>query len=467
MASLDDESAKLCTFATPYGRYCFLRLPYGIKSAPEVFHKRFKQIFDLEGVELYIDDIIIWGRTQAEHNQRLEEVFRIAKLNNITFNKEKCKFGMSEITFMGHKITQNGFFPDENKILAIKDMPIPKNKKEVQRFLGMLTYIGRFIPNLSNLNSPLRELTRSDTVFEWTDRHMKSFNNLKNILTDKPVLQYYDVNKPVVISVDSSKDGVGAVLLQNNLPCAYASRALTEVQQRYAQIEKELNAILFGCEIFFEYVYGREFVVETDHKPLISIFKKPLIKCPARLQRMLIRLQKYDFKVVYKPGKDLFIADALSRAFLKNQKIENNFDTDMEVCVIDMPYKMTDKKCNELIKATSEDKVLQLLHKYIKQGWPKTINKVPVEIKGYFRYKNELIESNGLLFKGQQLIIPSSMRRDVINKLHYGHFGIVKCKNRAKDAFYWPGMCKQIEDVIVNCSTCLKHHVSQQKEPLV
>lgn len=464
---LDEESSKLCTFATPYGRYCFLRLPYGIKSAPEVFHKRFREIFNLEGVELYIDDIIIWGRSQVEHDERLKEVFRVAKLNNITFNKEKCKFGMSEITFMGHKITKNGFFPDESKILAIKNMPTPKTKKEVQRFLGMITYVGRFIPNLSNLNSPLRELTKNDVIFEWTDRHMESFINLKNILTEKPVLQYYDIDKPVVISVDASKNGVGAVLLQNSLPCAYASRALTEVQQRYAQIEKELYAIVFGCEKFFEYVYGREFVVETDHKPLVSIFKKPLSSCPARLQRMLIQLQKYDFKVIYKPGKDLFIADALSRAFLTTQKTENNFATEYEICIIDMPYTMTDKKCNEIIKATSDDKNLQLLNKFIKQGWPKSINKVPVEIKCYFKFRHELVERNGLLFKGQQLIIPRNLRRDIINKIHYGHFGIVKCKNRAKESFYWPGMCKQIEDAILNCKTCLQYHVSQQKQCLI
>lgn len=230
--SLDDESAKLCTFATPYGRYCFLRLPYGIKSAPEVFHKRYKKIFDLEGVELYIDDIIIWGSTKAEHDKRLLEVFKLAKLHNVTFNKEKCKFGLTEITFMGHKFTKDGYYPDESKIKAIKKMPVPQNKQDVQRFLGMVTYVSRFVPNLSKINSPLRELIKKDVAFHWSDRHMESFQELKQKLVEHPVLQYYDINKPVILSVDSSKDGVGACLLQNNLPVAYASQALTESQKK-------------------------------------------------------------------------------------------------------------------------------------------------------------------------------------------------------------------------------------------
>lgn len=207
---LDEESSKLCAFSTPYGRYCFLRLPYGIRSAPEVFHKRFKNIFDIEGVDLYVDDIIVWGRTQEEHDKRLNKIFEIARENNITFNKEKCRFGSNEIKFLEHKITSNGFFPDENKILAIKNFPIPQNKNDVQRFLGMITYVDRFIPNLSNKNYPLRELLKKDVIFEWNEQHMRSFNELKNLLIKAPVLQFYDVNKPVIVSVDASKDGVGA-----------------------------------------------------------------------------------------------------------------------------------------------------------------------------------------------------------------------------------------------------------------
>lgn len=465
--ALDKESTKLCTFATPFGRYCFLRLPYGIKSAPEVFHKHFKNIFTIQGVELYIDDIIIWGRTQAEHDKRLNEVFKIARQHNVTFNKDKCKFGLSEINYMGHKITKNGYSPDENKLKAIKEMPLPQNKKEVQRFLGMITYVGRFIPNLSNLTSSLRNLIKNDIIFEWTNHHTKSFNELKNLLTKPPVLQYYDINKEVVISVDASKDGVGACLLQNKLPCAYASKALTETQTRWAQIEKELYAIFFGCDRFYEYVYGKKFIVETDHKPLLGIFKKPLASCPARLQRMLIQLKKYDFEIVYKPGKELFVADTLSRAYIQDDKNVTDFENDLEICVIDMNFNLTNKKSEEILNATLEDSELKLLKQFVENGWPNKVSKVPLEIRNYYKCKNEITERNGLLFKSQQLIIPKKLRRDIINKIHYCHLGIQKCKKRANSCFYWPGMSKQLEDTILSCKICLTHRVTQQKETLI
>ncbi|XP_044748562.1 uncharacterized protein K02A2.6-like [Coccinella septempunctata] len=463
---LDDASAKLCTFGTPYGRYCFLRMPFGIKSAPEVFHKHFKNIFDMDGVEIYLDDIIVWGETLDEHNLRLRKVLDIARKNNVTFNKNKCKILMSEISFMGHKITSEGYYPGLDKIEAIKNMTIPTSKKELQRFLGMITYVGRFIPNLSNLNSPLRELIKKNNLFVWTDQHTESFQNLKRKLTEAPVLQYYDLNKPVVISVDASKDGIGACLLQNGLPCAYASQALTETQKRWAQIEKELAAVLFGCQKFYEFVYGRSFSVETDHRPLIGIFKKPLLECPARLQRMVLQLQKFDFELIYKPGKDLFLSDALSRAYIKNNENSIPLDDGLEVCVIENNSKFSDEKFRELLKLSNEDSEMCLLSKYIKNGWPNTIKKVPDLLRDYYRFRNEIVVSNGLLFKGNKIIVPKGLRSKIIDSIHYGHFGIVKCKNRANQSFFWPGMISELEKTVSNCGICNKYRVNNQKEEL-
>lgn len=465
---LDDESAKLCTFSTPFGRFCFLRMPYGISLAPEFFHKRFRNIFNIEGVELYIDDILVYGRTKVEHDKRLLEVLKVAQKNNVTFNKSKCKFGLKEVHFMGHKLTKDGIMPDDRKINSIKSMEIPKDKTELQRFLGMVNYIGRFVPNLSNLNSPLRKLLKKDVVFSWDENHTNYFNELKRMLTKQPILQYFDVNKPTVISVDASKNGLGCVLLQSNLPCAYASKALSDSQLNWAQIEKELAAVLFGCERFSQYVYGKKFVVETDHKPLIYILKKPLASCPGRLQKMLLQLQKFDFDLVYKRGKDLFIADALSRAVHKDSS-DNDFDFDMDsqICVIDLSIDFTDKKLKEYQDATVNDENLSMLNNFVKNGWPKSIKKVPVEVKPYFKFRHEIVEFNGLLFKGDKLIVPKSKRAEIISKIHYSHFGIVKCKNRAAESFYWPAMATQIEDVISHCKICIVHQNSKQREPLI
>lgn len=210
------------------------------------------------------------------------------------------------IKYLGHIISEQGIAPDMSKIEAITKMPIPKDKNGVQRLLGMATYVSKFIPNFSEVTAPLRSLLKKDVHFDWQPLHQNSFEILKTKLSNSPILKFYDVNKETIISVDASKDGLGAVIMQENLPCAYASKTMSETQSRYAQIEKELLAICFGVTRFNNYIYGKKVTVETDHQPLITIFNKPLNKCPARLQRMLLHLQKYDLVVKYKPGKNLF-----------------------------------------------------------------------------------------------------------------------------------------------------------------
>lgn len=305
-------------------------MPYGISSAPEIFHRVIKQIFDnIEGVDTYIDDILIYGTTIEEHDARLKLVLDKVKEYNIKLNRKKCVFRTNTLTYMGHKLSNFGISPDEKKIQAIINFKKPENKKDVQRFLGILTYLSKFIPNLSQLSSPLRSIIKKNVHFEWSEEQEKCFKNFKTILSKNPVLQYYSANKQVILSVDASKDGLGAVLLQDGAPVAYASRALTSVQKHYAQIEKELLAICFGCERFREYLYGRQFIVETDHKPLLPIIKKPLNDCPLRLQRLLLLLQYYEFTLNFKKGKELYIADALSRAY-DNTVYSDDFDHELE-----------------------------------------------------------------------------------------------------------------------------------------
>lgn len=254
---LDKESSKLCTFATPFGRYQFLRLPYGICSAPEVFQEKMFEIFgSVEGCCFYIDDLLIYGNSVEQHNERLEKILNIAKESNLKFNSEKCKFLVSEVKYMGHIITSEGMKADDSKVQAIRDMPIPKDKKDVQRFLGMITYMSKFVDNLSEKTVPLRNLLKKDSIFQWTENQDKAFSELKKSLSEAPCLNYYDVKKDqATISVDSSQYGMAAVLLQDGKPCAHASRALTETQCRYAQIEKEMLSVWFGITRFSQYIY--------------------------------------------------------------------------------------------------------------------------------------------------------------------------------------------------------------------
>jgi len=315
---LDDESSKLCTFNTPFGRYRFTRLPFGIKSAPEVFQRYMTEMLEgipgahpINGTDAIVDDILVWGSTLEEHDERLRQVLERARQHNLKLNKKKCQLRKDEVAYVGHVITKDGLKPDPEKVRAVVEMKPPQNLKELRTFLGFVQYLGKFLPNLATESAPLRQLLEKDVEWHWDDVKQQCFDKLKEMVTTTPVLSYYDPNKPVLLSVDASTSGLGAVLIQEGKPVAYASRALTPAQQKYAQIEKELLAIVYGCNKFHQYVYGHTVHVETDHKPLQSIMQKNLNQAPLRLQRMLLSLQKYDLKVKYKPGLTMHLADTI------------------------------------------------------------------------------------------------------------------------------------------------------------
>lgn len=316
---LDDDSSKLTTFWTPFGRYRYLRMPFGICSAPEEFESTLhEQLGDLEGVEVLRDDMLVvgYGDTQDEanknHDENLLRLLKRAREINLKFNKKKLNLRRSEVKFMGHVLTSDGLKPDADKVKAVAEMPRPTTKQETLSLLGFVTYLAKFLPRLSEVAQPLRELTTKNARFVWSSQHDKSFTEVKKLVSAHPVLKYYDMDAEVTIQCDASEKGLGATLLQNGQPVAFASRTLTPVEQRYAQIEKECLAIVFACTKFSQYITRRELItVESDHKPLQSIFKKSLLSAPGRLQRMILRLQKYNINVVYKPGSQMYVADHL------------------------------------------------------------------------------------------------------------------------------------------------------------
>ena len=304
---LDDESSYLTTFNTPFGRYRFTVIPFGVVFAQEVFHRTVSELFsDINGCETEIDDILVWGETLEQHDANLERVLNRVKESNMTLNKAKCTLRAREVTYLGERLTADGVKADEEKLKAIRDYTRPESRQDVLRLLGMVNFIAKFAPGVSDVTAPLRDLTKKNVEFHWLEHHEKAFNNLKSKLTDRPaVLKYYDVKKPVTLQVDASQAGLGAVLYQEDGPVAYASKALNQTQQNYAQIEKELLAVLFACKRFHQYIYGKKALVESDHKPLEAIFQKPLSQAPPRLQKMLMQLQEYDLDLRYKKGTEM------------------------------------------------------------------------------------------------------------------------------------------------------------------
>ena len=210
---------------------------------------------------------------------------------------------------MGHLITADGVKADPAKVEAILDMPAPTDTKCLKRFIGMVNYLAKFLPLLLNMNEPLRRLEDKDVEWCWLEQHQQAYDTVKKSLAKVPVLRYYDVSKEVTIECDASDTGLGAVLMQDGQPVVFASRALTDTETRYAQIEKELLAIVWATNKFDQYILGRETVtIESDHEPLKAVFIKPIHGSPKRLQRMLLALQNYNLNVQYKKGKLMWIS---------------------------------------------------------------------------------------------------------------------------------------------------------------
>lgn len=460
---LDEQSSYLCTFGTCFGRWRFLRLPYGVTSSPEVFQRTLAEHFSgMEGVEIYIDDILIHGKDKVEHDKRLMEVMNKCKEINLKLNKDKCKFGLTELKYLGQIVSKDGLKIDPKRIAAICNMPTPTDKDGLRRFLGMVNYVTKFCPNLSEKSSILRDLLRNDVEYTWNACHDKCYEGIKTILSSPTTLKLFDVHKPVTVSVDASKSGIGAVLLQDNQPVEYASCTMTTAQQHYAQIEKEMLAIEFGLTRFHQYIYGQKVTVETDHKPLVGLIKKPIADVSPRLARMRLKCLPYDAYLIYKPGKELVIADTMSRAYLA-EECDNQIEQEI-VRICDVLANNTVKE--EMVKATAADATLQAIVQMIRNGWPNKRNLLPNAIKPFWNVKDDLCEYDGLLFKGDQMVIPSTMIPSTLKEIHNGHMGISKCLERAKSAVFWPGYSTQVKDIVESCGICQQHRNANMTEKL-
>ena len=263
--SLDEQSSKLTTFWTPHGRYRYQRMPFGISLAPEVFESTLQEcLADLRGVKVIRDDILVVGygaadaEAQSDHDRNVTRLLERARQVNLKLNKSKVKLRKTEVKFMGHVISNEGLKPDPDKVSAIKNMPKPTSNLEVQTLLGFVNYLSKFLPKLSDVSAPLRELTISRAKFTWARQHDEAFATIQQLLMQHPVLKFYNEEEEATIQTDASDKGLGAVLLQNGQPVAFASRTLSKTEQRYATIGKECLAIVFGCERFNQYLAQRE-----------------------------------------------------------------------------------------------------------------------------------------------------------------------------------------------------------------
>ena len=383
---------------------------FGICSAPEVYQHVVQQILQgCEGAANILDDIIIHGQSTEEHDRRLEQVLKKLRERNLTLNPDKCEFHMSQMTFMGLLLSTRGVGPSEEKVKAVLSAREPQNASEVRSFLGLANYNARFIPNFATVAEPLRRLTKKGELFAFGPEQQTAFKELKKRLAHAETLGYFDKDAKTRIVADASPVGLGAILIQEqdgeDRVISYANKSLTDVEKRYSQTEKEALALVWACERFHVYLYGIEIELCTDHKPLETIYSTKSKPC-ARIERWVLRLQPYNFKVKYLPGKEN-IADPLSRLSQEGeqmkppqaQKAGQEFAG--YVAVNATPKAMTTREIEEV---SAEDEELVELRHCIKSGQWK-----PTQCKQYVPFSSELCTIKHLILRGTRIVIPRKL----------------------------------------------------------
>jgi len=463
---LSSESTRLTTFIIPFGRYCFHRLPFGITSAPEYFQRQMSEMLkDKQGVVCLMDDVLVYGATQQEHDERLEAVLETMSANGMTLNEAKCQFSQKKILFLGQEIDEHGIRPDPAKISAIWTMPRPTNLPELRRFLSMTNHLSKFVPNLADRTKALRDLLVKDREWVWGTPQQQAFEDLNHVLTSTPVLALFNPSSYTVVSADASSYGLGAVLLQKQShgelnPVAYISRSMTLTEQRYAQIEKEALALTWACERFADYLLGLNFHINTDHKPLVPLFStKNLEELPIRVQRYRLRMMRFNFTISHVPGKLLVIADTLSRA-----PVEAPSNNDRELAIQSQAFvnlvlqclPASEQRIEQIKESQQKDRGLVQIMSYCQSQWPDKAS-LSSNIQPYYSVRAELSVENGLLMRGCRIVIPPELQREMLNKIHEGHLGITKCRARARQSVWWPGMSQELEKKVRDCYECCKY----------
>lgn len=326
---LDHSSREYTAFSTSFQKFQYCSSPFGLHSSPYTWLRCIHTVLDGligKGVFVYMDDIIIYSKDLNDHIDILKKVFHCLIKHKLKLNIEKSKFFSEKVSYLGHIITSSGMRADPKKIECMISFPRPTTLTETQRFLGMCNYYRRYVQDYAKIAKPLYNLCRKDIPFIWNENCETAFSKLKKSLTTSPVLIFPNFGDTFIVTTDASDYAVGAVISQGNIPhdkpIQYFSKTLGPAQIKYSTIEKELLAIVWAVENFRHYLYGREFLIVTDHKPLTYLLSTKNIN--SRLHRWKLTLMEYNFKIVHKNGVQNVVADALSRIRIENEKNYSN-----------------------------------------------------------------------------------------------------------------------------------------------
>ncbi|XP_062556923.1 uncharacterized protein K02A2.6-like [Armigeres subalbatus] len=466
---LHESSRYITTFITHLGMFRYTRLMFGISSASEYFQRTLEQILcNCPNTFNFQDDIFIYGKTEEEHDEALSRTLDTLEAHNVVLNTKKSKFKVQETEFLGHHISRNGLKPTDDKIVAILSFRSPRTSEEVRSFLGLVGYVGRFIPDLATKTFDLRQLITGGHTFEWESRHEIAFNALKEAICTAPILGYFDNERRTRVIADASPVGLGAVLVQfedenDDKPTiiSYASKSLSATERRYCQTEKEALAIIWSVEKFQFYLIGREFELETDHRPLTAIFKSTS-QPPGRIERWVLRLQPFKFRIIYKPGKDN-VADSLSRLSNSNNNYDvDNSDDHLYIAAIteSVAIDVSEIK-NELDK---DSEIILVKDAILTAYWNNESIRTGAKMCVPFQKNLSLLE--GCVLRGCRLVIPKQLRARMLQLAHEGHPGETLMITRLRDKVWWPGMDADAKKVVKECEGCRLVSKPSAPEPM-
>lgn len=384
---VDEATAEVLTLNTPLGLMKMNRLAYGVNAATAIFQRLMTTILaGIPGVACLLDDIAICGSSIEEHNDRVEEVLKRLCEIGLKVNKAKCKFTTTKVKFLGFEIDSEGVHPTQEKVQEIANKPAPNNKRSLKAFLGLYNFYERFIKEKAVVLEPLYALLRDDSPWHWGTQQQTAFESAKCLLTSDMTLTHYSLEKEVHMICDASEYGVGAVLVHKmedgtEKPIIMSSRTLQPHERRYAQLDKEALAIMFGLKKFRQYILGRKFVIFTDHKPLLGIFGrgKPIPELVSvRMLRWALTLNTFDYELKYRPGSQMGDADSLSR--WPTPHIEKE-DEEEEVMLIE--HMDIDIVPGMISKETEKDIILKKVKFFLLNGWPDQVD--TAELQPYYR----------------------------------------------------------------------------------
>ncbi|MES2216505.1 MAG: RNase H-like domain-containing protein [Patescibacteria group bacterium] len=465
--SVSTQDRDKTSFITPDGIWQYKRLPFGLANGPSFFQRAMNSIFGnltFSSVLCYLDDLVVPGKGFDDHLTKLEAVLQRLADNFLSLQPSKCFFGYYQIELLGHIVSGEGVRPNPEKVAAVMDLPPPRNAKECRRFVGMAGYYRRFLPNFASKARPLINLWKKNARFRWTDVHQKAFDQLKKDLCNAPCLGHHDPSLIQVLRTDACGNSLGIVLVQltkdgKEQPVAYASRTMTPAELNYSISEKECLAVIFGVRKFRPYLFGKRFLVRTDHCCLCYL--RSVKDLNGRLARFALKLQPYDFEVQYRSGKSHVDADCLSRAPTTIGTPEDEIE-DNEIPLNAIYF---GNRAQELREFQEEDPYIKEIKSRL-NGPPPT-DKKEVKFLNNFHIKEEILLRQTPIDPKPRFVIPFNMRDLVLSQNHdepiSGHLGYIKTADKIRKRYWWPNMDRDILNYVLTCVKCLARKPSSRK----